>query len=127
MMQACLKAGLSKVATARRIGVTRRTVYNWIAAGELERDPDDHEVQYRPRPPVPSMLDPYKDIIEARLAEYPELSAARLYREVRAKGYAGGYGQVKRHVRTTVRSEDALGARGCPRRTRGRAEDNPAG
>jgi transposase len=33
------------------------------------------------------------------LAEYPRLSATRLYDEVRAAGYVGGYTQVKEYVR----------------------------
>ena len=99
MMQACLKAGLSKVATARMIGVSRRTVHNWVEAGELERDPDDDRLQYGPRTPGPSKLDPWKPVIAARLKAYPELSAAVLFREVKADGYPGGYSQVKRYVR----------------------------
>ena len=53
-------------------------------------------MRYGPR------LDPYKEIIDARLAEYPELSAVRLFDEVRAAGYPGGYGQVKRYVRVVL-------------------------
>ncbi|MGH3193841.1 MAG: hypothetical protein ACRDOL_42610 [Streptosporangiaceae bacterium] len=34
-----------------------------------------------------------------RLSEYPRLSATRLFDEIRAAGYAGGYTQVKEHVR----------------------------
>ena len=48
---------------------------------------------------TPSKLDPYKEIVAARLAEYPELSAVRLFEEVLAAGYPGGYGQVTRYVR----------------------------
>ena len=46
-----------------------------------------------------SKLDPYKAIIEARLAKYPKLTATRLLKEVRDAGYPGSYSQVKRHVR----------------------------
>ena len=60
-------------------------------------------MRYGPRRPRPSKLDPFKGIINARLAEYPELSAVRLYKEVRAAGYAGGYGQAKRYVREVRR------------------------
>ena len=49
--------------------------------------------------PGRSKLDPYKPIIDARLADYPKLTATRLFREVRKAGYGGGYGQVKRYVR----------------------------
>ena len=53
-------------------------------------------MEYGPRAPRPSTLDP---LIEARLTDYPQLSAARLFREIQAEGFAGGYGQVKRYVR----------------------------
>ena len=94
-----LEQGMSKAAVARRLGISERTVYRWIAAGQLDREVDDGPVKYGPRRPRPSKLDPYREIIGARLAEYPELSAVRLYKEVRASGYAGGYDQVKRYVR----------------------------
>ena len=45
-------------------------------------------------------LDPYKGIIEAQLEEFPRLSAKRLYDEVRAAGYTGGYVRVRDYVRS---------------------------
>jgi transposase len=48
---------------------------------------------------VPTKLDTYKAIIEARLAAYPELSAVRLLAEIRAAGNPGGYSQLKALVR----------------------------
>ena len=94
-----LEQGMPKAAIARHLKISRRTVYNWIEAGELDRGADSKAVRYGPRPPRPSKLDPYKGIIDARLAEYPKLSAVRLFNEVQAAGYGGGYGQVKRYVR----------------------------
>lgn len=94
-----LEQGMSKAAIARHVGVSRETIYRWIATGQLDRDLDDEAVRYRARPPAPSKLDPYKPIIEARLAEYPKLTATRLFKEVQAAGYAGSYSQVKRYVR----------------------------
>ena len=41
----------------------RRTVYNWMEAGELDRGVDDKAVRYRPRAPLPSKLDPFREII----------------------------------------------------------------
>ncbi len=94
-----LEQGMSKAAVARKLGISERTVYRWIAAGQLDRELGDGSVRYGPRRPRRSRLDPYKGIIDTRLAEYPELSAVRLFREVQAAGYPGGYGQVKRYVR----------------------------
>src|SRR5262249_20041749 len=106
-----LEQGTSKSALARQLGISRDTIHRWIRAGELERDLDSTEVRYAPRPPVPTKLDAYKPIIEARLAAYPELSAVRLLDEVRAAGYAGGYTQLKafaRHVRPTRPPEPVI-------------------
>ena len=102
-----LEQGMSKAAIARHLRISRRTVYNWIEAGELDRGADDKAVRYRPRAPQPSKLDPFKEIIRTRLADYPELSAVRLFDEVKAAGYPGGYGQVKRYVRA-VRPRDPV-------------------
>ena len=94
-----LEQGLPKAEIARRVGVGRRTVYHWIETGQLDRELDAEPARYGPRRQAPSKLDPYKTIIEERLATYPKLSATRLYREVRESGYAGSYSQVKRYVR----------------------------
>ena len=93
-----LAEGLSKAAIARRLGISERTIRRWIADGELDRDLDQAP-RYKPRPPRPTKLDPYKEILQTRLADYPELSAVRLFDEVRAAGYPGGYGQVRAFVR----------------------------
>ena len=92
-----LNQGLSKAALARRLGITERTIRRWIANGELERDLDEPP-RYRPRPPRPTKLDPYKDLIRTRLATYPELSAVRLFEEVQADGYTGGYSRLREFV-----------------------------
>ena len=52
---------------------------------------------------------PYKGIIDARLEEFPKLSAKRLFDEVRAAGYRGGYDRVRQYVRT-VRPREAVEA-----------------
>lgn len=94
-----LEQGVGKTELAKRFGISRRTVYHWIETGQLERDLDGREVRYRPRPPVPTQLDPYKAIIQARLEAFPLLTAQRLFEEVRSAGYSGGYTQLKRYVR----------------------------
>jgi len=94
-----LEQGLEKTAIARELGIHRRTVYHWIETGQLDRTVDEQPVQYGPRKKGPSKLDPYKAMIRARLAEFPKLTAKRLFEEVQAAGYPGGYNLVKRYVR----------------------------
>lgn len=94
-----LEQGVTKTAIAELVGVSRRTVYYWIETGQLDRDLDAEPVRYSPRPPVPWKLDRFKPMIRERLAQYPELSAVRLYEEAKAAGYEGGYTQVKVYVR----------------------------
>lgn len=91
-MQALLDTGLSKKAAAERLGVSRRTVTRW-----------QKETEAAPRKPRVHKLDPYKGIIRTRLESYPELTAQRLFEEVRAAGYDGGYGRVRAFVETLRR------------------------
>jgi transposase len=94
-----LERGLSKAALARKLGVSRRTIYHWIEQGELDRELDGEAVRYGPRAPVARKIDPYRELIKERLKVYPKLTATRLYEEIRSAGYAGGYTQVKAYVR----------------------------
>lgn len=94
-----LERGLSKAEIARELGVSRRTIYHWIEGGQLDRDLDNAAVQYTPRPAVACKVDPFRPIIDTRLAEFPKLTATRLFDAIRAAGYAGGYTQVKEYVR----------------------------
>ena len=57
--------------------------------------------------PRPTLLDPYHDYLRARVEDWPELTAKRLLREIRADGYAGCYSQLTHFLRTV-----------CPARTR---------
>lgn len=94
-----LEQGLTKSALADKLGISRDTIHRWIREGDLNRDLDKQPVRYKPRPPVATKLDPFKEIIRTRLERYPELSAVRLLDEIRAAGYTGGYTQLKEYVR----------------------------
>ena len=74
-------------------------MHHWIKTGQLDRAVDETAVQYGPRPRPPSILNPYKALIRTRLAEYPKLTAKRLFEEAKAAGYPGSYNVVKRYVR----------------------------
>jgi transposase len=91
-----LDDGLSKTAIAARLGVSRRVVHYWIKTGQLDRDLDAPP-RRAPRPRA-TKLDRYTPIIAERLASYPELSAVRLYDEVRASGYTGSVTQLRAYV-----------------------------
>jgi len=93
-----LNEGLTKSAIARLLGLDRRTIHRWIAAGELERDLDEPP-RYGPRPPRPTKLERFKPILHQRLEDFPELSAVRLLEEIQAAGYEGGYSQLRDYVR----------------------------
>lgn len=80
------RQGFSIKAIARRLGISRNTVR--LA---LRRKKPPAYV----RPATTSKLDPYKDYLLARLAEFPELSAAVLFEEVKALGYPGGLSILK--------------------------------
>ena len=84
------KAGVSISAIAREFGVSRNTV-----KATLRRDgpPDYH------RREVPSKLDPYKGYLLDRLHDFPEMSARRLFDEIRAQGYTGQISILKDFTR----------------------------
>lgn len=96
LLQHLLDEGLSKTAIAQRLGVSRRVVHHWIATGQLRRDVDTAPPRHYP--PRPTQLDPFAAIITARLTTYPELSAVRLFDEIRGAGYPGGITQVREYV-----------------------------
>ncbi len=84
-----LDQGVSQSELARRFGIDRTTIWRWVRTGQLDRDLSAGSNGYSPRPPVTRKLDPYKAIIDARLEEFPKLSAKRLFDEVRAGGNPG--------------------------------------
>jgi transposase len=76
---------------ARRLGIHRYTVKRALGF------PDAAPVRATPAP-RPSKLEPYKTYMGRRLQEYPELSGAKLFDEIRRQGYAGGYTVLKEHI-----------------------------
>jgi transposase len=86
------RQGLSVSAIARRTGRDPKTVRKYIERG-LEPP------AYRPRQAGrPSKLAPSLDYLRERIGAFPELSAVRLTREIRERGYEGAYTAVKRFV-----------------------------
>lgn len=87
-----LKEGLPKTAIAKKLGMSRMTVYR------RAKDKNDSPI-YKPRVRKPSPLDPFKEYIRGKLAIYPELTAVRLLAEIISNGYAGKYTLVKDYAR----------------------------
>jgi transposase len=89
------RQGLKVAAIARQLGIDRKTVRKYISRG-LEPP------TYGPRPRRQKSTDPFLLYLRERLAAFPGLTAMRLWRELRERGYAGG----KRAVRD-IRPEPA--------------------
>ena len=81
-----------RVTSSLRQPVTElREATRYIARG---MDPPN----YRAQPRRPRRTDEFLPYLRERLATYPGLSAVRLLRELRERGFDGGYTSVKRAV-----------------------------
>ena len=77
------RQGLSITAIARRTGRDPKTVRKYIERG---LEPPVYGPRHVGRP---SKLAPYLDYLRERLEAFPDLSAVRLTREIRERGYKG--------------------------------------
>jgi transposase len=87
--------GASGRRIARQLHVGRRSVARVLA---------EHQNRRAGVPPAegtrrPSLLDPFAETIVHWLARYPDLTAVRLYEELRHQGFKGGYTIVKERLR----------------------------
>jgi transposase len=105
------RQGLSVSAIARQVGVDRKP--SGIASPEGWS-------RYKKRAPAPCAVDRFEPYLRERLAAYPALTARRLFREIKGRGFAGGYGVVRRsatrpqrRIRSALR--DAAGRTGASR------------
>jgi transposase len=81
------RQGLTVSAIARELGVDRKTVRKCIVRG-LEPP------VYGPRKPRRRRIDPFVGYLRERVVAYPGLTGRRLLRELRERGYEGGYTAV---------------------------------
>jgi len=84
------RQGLSVTAIAEATGFDRKTVRKYLAHPDLEP-------RYKPRPGRPTLLDPLKTYIGERLAA-GVWNAVVLTRELKERGYKGGYSTVKEYL-----------------------------
>jgi transposase len=81
--------GLSRRAISRRLSIHRRTVRHALVH---ERPP---KTESRRRG---SIIDPHRGWLLAKLEQYPELSASRLFHLLKERGYEGGCSLVRQAV-----------------------------
>jgi transposase len=81
-IQEMKRAGLSVTGISKAIGIDRKTVRKYL---DNSKTPT-----YTPRAPRPRILDPFKPYLDQRLAA-GIWNAAVLLRELRERGYKGGY------------------------------------
>jgi transposase len=86
------RQGVSVSAIARQLGIDRKTVRKHIASGLTAPC-------YKARPPRERAIKTFEPYLRERLAAYPALSGRRLWREIKDRGYVGGYTAVTDFVR----------------------------
>jgi transposase len=86
------RQGLTVSAIARQTGHDPKTIRKYIGQGLAAP-------AYGPRAPRPTLLQPFEAYLAERVTTYPELTASRLLREVRERGYSGGYSVVRDFLR----------------------------
>jgi transposase len=86
------RQGLTVSVIARQLELDRKTVRKYI---ELGLEPP----AYGPRRPRSRRLEPFEAYLRQRVAAYPGLNGSRLLREIRDRGYNGGYTAVTDFLR----------------------------
>jgi transposase len=104
-------AGADVADSARRVGVSRRTVYRYRTL------PEPPEPQRPHRPARQRLLTPYEPSLLQRWHEGCH-NGMRLYRELRERGYAHGASNVMRFAAQLRRDEAAGRPAGATRRAR---------
>jgi transposase len=88
------RAGETIRRIARSLGLARNTVSQVLSLVQDQRAGNGFPARRRP-----SQLDAYQVIIEELLGRYPELTAMRLWEELRQRGFSGGYTIVRQRLR----------------------------
>lgn len=94
------KQGMGKRAIARGLKISRNTVTELLLEHEAERDAPPCALVAPPaRAPRATKLTPFADHVAALMAQFPDITARRIFEELRARGYDGGETAVKDYVR----------------------------
>jgi transposase len=98
-VHARFRQGHGKRKMARELGVDRKTIKRILA--------QERPAPYRRTVTRPTVVTPYLDAIRRRAAEV-DYNAYRIFQELQARGYAGGYEMVKLAVRPLRAERDRL-------------------
>lgn len=90
--------GVSKRAIARALGLGRNTVRRLLARHEEERQDGAPLLKVKPPSGRRAKLDAHVAAIAELLARYPDITAQRVFEDLRAGGYDGGYTMVRERV-----------------------------
>jgi transposase len=102
-IQQLKRQGLSVTAISTLTGFDRKTVRKYLT--EAEAVPT-----YGPRPPRSTLLDPYRPYVEERL-QAGVWNAVVLLRELKERGYPGGYTMLKDYLRPRRRAAREVATR----------------
>lgn len=116
------QGGQSMRGIARDLGISRWRVERTLALNQTLRNAESLAPVNAQLPKAkqnrPSKLDQYLPAIEQLLERYPNITAVRMFEELKTRGYAGGFTTVREKVKTlrrrpksplTVRFETAVG------------------
>ena len=106
------RQGMTRRAIARALGISRNTVRRILQAHLQQRTAPHQALPPKAAPAArPSKLDGYRERVVELLTRYPDITAQRVFEELRAAGFVGGYTAVKlylRRVRPPARPEPSL-------------------
>lgn len=91
--------GLSRRAIARALSVSRNTVRKLLTAHGRARQAEHTAIEQPVRAPRASKVDLFRGKLGDLLERYPEITAQRIFEELRQMGFEGGYTAVKKYVR----------------------------
>jgi transposase len=93
------QAKASVRAIARELGISRHRVARVLAQVAAQRSGPELLLNVPPPPQRrASLLDAYEPVLRELLARYPDMTAVRLFEELRARGFAGQYTIVRQRV-----------------------------
>lgn len=91
--------GMSRRAIARALKTSRNTVRKILATHGKARTKAHSALEKKPKQERPSKLDAHRVRVDELLKEFPDITAQRVFEELRVHGFAGGYTGVKVLVR----------------------------